>query len=399
MKRGTKEFKKVNFALFAGGFCTFAILWGTQPLLPEIAKEFQISPAVSSLSQTSTTITLAISLLIAGTLSEIYGRKRVMTISLVASSMLAVLTGFMPNLDLLITCRILLGITLAGLPAVAMAYLGEEIDPKSLGMAIGLYISGNSFGGMAGRIISGILTDYFGWRIALTGIGIVSFAATFIFWSFLPQSTNFKVQTFNVKQFGLGLFSHFKTPSLIHLFLIGFLLSAGFVSLYNYIGFQLINPPYSLSQTLVGFIFIVYIVGTISSTWMGMLADHYGKGRMLQVSIIILMLGVCITLDLNLWIKIFGIAIFTFGFFASHSIASSWVGRLAAQNKAQASSLYLFSYYFGGSIAGTASGTFYSNFGWIGIVIMIAVLSTISLLISIHLGMISSRIIKVLKIQ
>lgn len=394
MKRGTQEFKKVNLALFAGGFCTFAILWGTQPLLPEIAKEFQISPAVSSLSQTSTTIALAISLLIAGTLSEIYGRKRVMTISLVASSMLAVLTGFMPNLDLLILCRILLGITLAGLPAVAMAYLGEEIDPKSLGMAIGLYISGNSFGGMAGRIISGVLTDYFGWRTALTGIGIVSLVATFIFWSLLPQSTNFKRQTFKVKQFGIGLFRHFKTPGLIHLFLIGFLLQAGFVSLYNYIGFQLINPPYSLSQTLVGFIFIVYIVGTFSSTWMGMLADQYGKNRMLQLSIIILMLGVCITLNLNLWLKIFGIAVFTFGFFASHSIASSWVGRLAAHDKAQAASLYLFSYYFGGSIVGTASGTFYSKFGWIGIVVMIAVLSTISLLISIRLGTITKDKIK-----
>ncbi|MFE4708146.1 hypothetical protein [Peribacillus simplex] len=120
---------------------------------------------------------------------------------------------------------------------------------------------------------------------------------------------------------------------------------------------------------------------------------------MLQLSIIILMLGVFITLNLNLWIKISGIAIFTFGFFASHSIASSWVGRLAAQKKAQAASLYLFSYYFGGSIVGTASGTFYSNFGWIGIVVMIAVLSTISLLISIRLGTISSRTIKLLKIQ
>lgn len=127
------------------------------------------------------------------------------------------------------------------------------------------------------------------------GIGIISLVVTFIFWTFLPQSTNFKPQTFEVKQFGIGLFNQLKTPGLIHLFLIGFLLSAGFVSLYNYIGFQLISPPYSLSQTLVGFIFIVHIVGTFSSTWMRMLADQYGKSRMLQLSIIILMLGVCIT--------------------------------------------------------------------------------------------------------
>lgn len=162
ISRGTSAFKKANIALFAGGFSTFAILWGTQPLLPEIAKEFHVSPAVSSLSLSSTTIALSISLLIAGSLSEVFGRKSVMTFSLFASAILAILTGLSPNFHFLLLGRILVGITLAGLPAIAMAYLGEEIDPKSLGMAMGLYISGNSVGGMAGRIISGILSDHFG---------------------------------------------------------------------------------------------------------------------------------------------------------------------------------------------------------------------------------------------
>lgn len=391
IQRGTLEFKKVNIALFAGGFCTFSLLWGTQPLLPEIANEFHISPTLSSLTQTSTTIALAFSLLIAGSLSEIYGRKKVMTVSLVASSILAVLTGFVPNFSFLILCRILQGITLAGLPAVAMAYLGEEIEPKSVGMAMGLYISGNSIGGMAGRILNGILSDYFGWQIALAGIGMISLLAAIIFYLVLPQSTHFKLQSYKRNQLLTKLFSTFKVPGLSYLFFIGFLLSAGFVSLFNYIGFQLIKPPYSLSQTLVGFIFIVYIVGTLSSTWMGMLADHYGKRKMLQLSLIILLIGVCITLSFNIWFKIFGIAIFTFGFFAGHSIASSWVGKLATYSKAQAASLYLFSYYLGGSIVGTASGTFYSYFGWLGIVVMTSILSLISLIISFRLGTITKE--------
>lgn len=388
IQRGTRTFKMVNLALFAGGFCTFAILWGTQPLLPDLAKEFHVSPAVSSLSLSSATIALAISLLIAGSLSEVFGRKPVMTISLFASSILSILTAFTPNFHLLIAGRILEGISLAGLPAVAMAYLGEEIDPKSLGMAMGLYISGNSIGGMAGRIISGILTDYFSWHSALIAIGIISLAASIVFWLFLPQSTHFKPQKFAIKQLIRSLFSQFKEPGLIYIFIIAFLLMASFVSLYNYIGFQLIQPPYSLSQTLVGFIFIVYIVGTFSSTWMGMLADKHGKRKILQLSLLILLAGACITLNANLWLKILGIAVFTYGFFAGHSIASSWVGKAATHDKAQASSLYLFFYYGGSSIGGTASGTFYSNFGWSGVVLMIAVLAVISIVVSIRLGII-----------
>jgi MFS transporter, YNFM family, putative membrane transport protein len=385
IQRGTRTFKMVNLALFAGGFCTFAILWGTQPLLPDISKEFHVSPAVSSLSLSSTTIALSISLLIAGSLSEVFGRKSVMTISLVASSIFSILTAFTPSFHLLIVGRILQGITLAGLPAVAMAYLGEEIEPKSLGMAMGLYISGNSIGGMAGRIISGMLTDYFSWHIALIGIGLISLLASLIFWLILPPSSHFISQKFEMKQLVGSLFSQFKEPGLIYLFIIGFLLMGSFVSLYNYIGFQLVKQPYSLSQTLVGFIFIVYVVGTVSSTWMGILADQYGK-RILQLSLFILLIGVCLTLNTNIWLKILGIAIFTFGFFACHSIASGWVGKAATHDKAQAASLYLFFYYAGSSIGGTASGIFYSNFGWNGVVSMIVVFAIISIGVSIRLG-------------
>ncbi|MDH5162680.1 MFS transporter [Heyndrickxia oleronia] len=391
IKRGTKSFRMANLALFAGGFNTFAILWSTQPLLPEIANEFHISPAVSSLTLSSTTIALAISMLVVGSLSEVFGRKSVMTISLIASSILAIITALSPNFQLLLLCRILQGIVLAGLPAIAMAYLGEEIDPKSLGMAMGLYISGNSIGGMGGRIISGVLTDYFNWHIALIGIGIISLIASLLFWFTLPKSTHFQPRKFDVVKLGKSLFSQFNEPGLIYLFGTGFLLMGSFVSLYNYIGFQLIAPPYSLSQTIVGFIFIVYIVGTFSSTWMGMLADQHGRRKILQLSLLILLIGACITLNTNLWLKIIGIAVFTFGFFAGHSIASGWVGKLSTHDKAQASSLYLFFYYIGSSIGGTVGGMFYTDFGWIGVIVMIIVFSIIAIGLSVRLGTIAKR--------
>ena len=387
IQRGTRSFTKVNLALFAGGFSTFAILWGTQPLLPEFTKEFHITPEISSLSLSSATIALSISILLAGSISEALGRKQIMTISLVASSILAILTAFSPSFHWLLAGRILQGITLAGLPAVAMAYISEEIHFKSLGMAMGLYISGNSLGGMAGRIISGILTDFFGWHIALLGVGLISLLASVIFWRFLPQSAHFEPQKLAPKKLGVSLFTHLKEPALLYLFVIGFLVMGSFVSLYNYIGFQLLEPPYSLSQTLVGFIFIVYIVGTFSSTWMGMLADQHGKKRILQLSLGILLFGGLLTLGANLVIKIAGIAIFTFGFFAAHSIASGWVGKVALHHKAQASSLYLFFYYAGSSIGGTSGGFFYSHFGWSGVVGMIVILSLFSLLASIRIGM------------
>ncbi|MFM1651679.1 MFS transporter [Brevibacillus sp. B_LB10_24] len=371
LKRGTAGFRRANFALFAGGCNTFAVLYCTQPLLPEIAKEFHIPPAAASLSLSLATIALAVSMLFIGSLSEAWGRKGIMTVSLVAVSALCLWSSYSANFYSLLAFRIAQGVVLAGLPAIAMAYLGEEIEPKSLGVAMGLYISGNSIGGMGGRVITGMLTDFFDWRTAIFGLGVLGIAASLLFWLALPPSRNFKPRPLQVGKMVRSLASQMKEPRLLCLYGLGFMLMAGFVTLYNYIGFQLTAPPYSLSQTVVGWIFVVYIVGTFSSTWMGLMADKYGRSKVLRSALLIMLIGVCFTLSGSLPVKILGIAVFTFGFFGGHSIASSWVGKLAVRDKAQAASLYLFFYYTGSSIGGTVGGIFWTDFGWSGVVGMI----------------------------
>ncbi len=169
---------------------------------------------------------------------------------------------------------------------------------------------------------------------------------------------------------------------MLTLYGIGFTLMASFVTLYNYISFKLLDPPYSLSATIVGWIFIVYLVGTFSSTWFGSLSDRYGRQRILLVGIVLMLVGALITLNVSLIIQLIGITVFTFGFFGSHSIASGWVSQRAKHDKAQASSLYLFFYYFGSSIGGTAGGVFWSVFGWGGVVGLITALLIFAILLS-----------------
>ncbi len=389
LKQGTKAFHRANLALFAGGFNTFAILYSTQALMPELSKEFHISPTIASLSLSLTTIGLSVSMLLVGSLSESWGRKPLMTLSLFVASLLALFTAFSSDYHSLLAFRIIQGIVLAGLPAIAMAYLGEEIEPTSLGLAMGIYISGNSIGGMGGRLITGMLTDLFSWRVALVGVGLLSVVASLLFWLLLPPSKHFERRSFEIGKLVQSLLSHCKDLRLLCLCGIGFLLMGGFVTLFNYIGFQLIAPPYSLSQSLVGWIFVVYIVGTFSSTWMGRLADKHDRRKVLWLSLLIIFIGVCITLSDNLLAKIIGIALFTFGFFGGHSIASSWIGRIATHDKAQASSLYLFFYYLGSSIGGTMGGTFWTTFGWGGVVGIIVLFIGLALLLSIRLSTLS----------
>lgn len=370
IQKGTPLFRKTSFAFFAAGFNTFAILYCVQPLLPEFTKEFNINPTTASLSLSITTIVLAISMLIIGSLSEVWGRKSIMVISMLATSVFCILTAFSPDFHFLLALRTIEGILLAGLPSIAMAYLGEEIEPKSLGTAMGLYICGNSIGAVFGRVFSGVLSDYFGWQIAIGGIGIISLAATLIFWNSLPPSQNFKARQLEIGKLGKSLIDHLKDPALVCLFVMGFLLLGTNVALFNYIAYVLLGKPYSLSQTFISWIFLIMIIGMFSSVWTGKLVERHGKQKILFINLLMALIGVCLTLNSSLFIKILGLGLFTYGFFGGHSIASSWVGQRATQNKAQASSLYLFLYYAGSSVGGTLGGLFWSIFGWGGVISM-----------------------------
>ncbi|MBM7607105.1 YNFM family putative membrane transporter [Lysinibacillus composti] len=374
LQKGTKQFTLANLALFAAGFITFANLYITQPLFPQFSKEFHVSPTVASLSLSVATVVLSFSLILFGSLSEAWGRKKLMTISIFAASILTIALAFSPSFEILILLRIVQGFVFAGVPAIAMAYLGEEVDPASLGAAMGLYISGNSVGGLAGRIIMGTVTDLYNWQIGMIFLGLLSLVICAYFVWALPASKHFTPRPLQFKSLSKSLFSHLKDPGLVCLFGIAFTLMGGFVTLYNYISYKLLAHPYNLSATIVGWIFIVYLVGTFSSAWFGSLSDKFGRQKVLLIGIIIMFSGALLTLPVHLFIKILGIVVFTFGFFGAHSIASGWVSRRAKRDKAQASSLYLFAYYFGSSVGGTTGGIFWSHWGWNGIIAFISCL-------------------------
>ena len=371
---GTAVFRRINIALFCAGFVTFITLYNVQPLLPLFAKEFGVSPAVASLPLSCATIALALGMLIAGTVSETVGRRALMTVALFLTSLLALVTIFSHSFESLLMLRLLQGLALAGVPSVAMAYLGEEMDAQAIGHAMGLYISGNALGGMTGRIGSALLCEYVPWHTAITLIGVISLLLSLVFLRSLPPSTNFHQRPFQASYLFSSLVQHLRDPGLHCLYALAFLSMGGFVSLYNYIGFRLLAAPYHLNQFQVSLIFLVYLLGSFSSGVVGSLIHRFGRPFMIRMTLATMLAGTLITLAGSLVLIVVGVGIFTCGFFSAHAIASSWVGRRARTAKAQASSLYLFSYYLGSSISGTVGGLFWMHYGWNGVAAMIAIL-------------------------
>jgi len=342
-----------------------------QPLLPVFSKEFGLPAALGSLPLSIATCALAITMLFAGTVSETLGRKRVMVASLVLTSSLALITSLTHSFPALLVIRLLQGIALAGLPAIAMAYLSEEIAPASLGSAIGLYISGNAIGGMTGRIFTATMTEWVSWRAALAVIGVFCLLLSLFFARSLPTSSNFTRRPFAARYLFSSLFKQLQDPGLLYLYGISFLIMGAFVTLYNYITFRLLAPPHSLSHSVVSWIFLVYLLGSFSSSMVGRQVELFGRSRMLYLALGTMILGALVTLSQDIATMVVGIALFTCGFFGAHAIASSWVGSRARTARAQAASLYLFSYYLGSSVSGTAGGLFWASYGWDGVICLI----------------------------
>ncbi len=386
IRPGTSAYRRAVCGLCASGFATFALLYCVQPLLPVFSARFGVTAAASSLSLSLATLVMTVSIFAAGIASERFGRKRVMALSLFGSGGLNLLCAASPDWPTLLVLRTLEGVVAGGVPAVAMAYLAEEVLPAGLGTAMGVYVAGNALGGMLGRLLTGAIADVAGWRAAMAALSALGFAAAVAFLMLLPPSRNFRPAPARGPAYHAALFARLlRAPLLPWLLAFGFLIGGPFVTIYNYAGYRLVAPPYRLNQTEIGAIFLVYVFGIAGSTLFGRIADRAGRGPVLMVTSLLLGLGVVATLAAPVLAIMAGIALLTFGFFGAHAVASAWVARLGRDAKGHASALYLFSFYAGLSIVGSAGGGAWQRFGWPGISVMAGGLALLAFVVAVRL--------------
>jgi len=385
IRRGTAAFWRANIAFFLSAFAVFASLYSVQPLLPIFATEFGLDAGASSLALSATTATLAVALLLASWVSDRIGRKTLMVWAVLLTAVLGLLLPWAPDWGWLIAIRTAMGLTLSGLPAVAMVYLAEEIEPEALGFSMGLYIGGTAIGGMAGRLVSGVLADWLGWRPALAVLGVaVALAALVVVW-LLPPPRHSSRSPLRVGELVRRLRLQFTDPGLPWLFASAFLLMGSFVTLYNYAGFRLALPPFALSHAAISAIFIVYLLGSLSSAFAGGLAQRLGRRKVYWATVVIMALGVALTAVPSTPVIILGLAIATIGYFAAHGIASAWVARRAVIGRAQATAIYLFAYYLGSSVLGTIGGYAWTAWGWNGVMLVSGGAMLLALLVAFRL--------------
>ncbi|MET9561306.1 MFS transporter [Streptomyces tauricus] len=365
---GGPGYRRMSFALFLAGVATFALLYSTQALLPLISGDFGVTASTASWTVSAATGALALFVLPLSALSERFGRRTLMTASLAVAVTVGLLVPFAPSVGWLIALRAVQGAALAGLPASATAYLAEEVRPKALITAIGLFVAGNSVGGMSGRVITGWVAQEWGWRAAVAVIGVIAVGCAVAFRLLLPAPRHFRAGSLRPAALVRTVRDHLANPLLRRLYAIGALFMTVFGAVYTVIGYRLTDAPFSLPQGLIGSIFLVYLVGTVSASTAGKLVDRLGRRGALYLAGATTTAGLLVSLADSIPLVLLGLVLITAGFFAGHAVASSSVSHTAKEGRAQASALYQSAYYLGSSAGGTLGAVAYHSGGWAGTV-------------------------------
>jgi MFS transporter, YNFM family, putative membrane transport protein len=388
--RGSAAYGRLLAALFCAGIATFAQLYSPQAVLPLISADLHIGAAAAALTISASTIGLAIGVIPWSTVADRIGRVRAISISVAVAAVVGLIVPFAPTFELLLAGRFLEGLLIGGVPAIAIAYLTEEIDPVHAARAAGTFVAGTTIGGLLGRVVSSPVAEVAGWRSGIFTVAVLCGIAAFGFIKLAPGSQGFIPSNRSgvnpEGSLGHRLLANVRSPRQLALFAQGFLLMGGFVALYNFLGFRLTAAPFNLPPFVVSLVFVAYLAGTWASPRAGAEATRFGRKPVLLVSIATMAVGVAITLSGNVIIVLAGLVIATAGFFGAHSIASGWTGRSAPAGKAQASSLYNLFYYGGSSLFGWFGGVAYEDYGWaavagtiVGLAIIAAVVAAVLL--------------------
>lgn len=371
------NFWKITIGLGLASLALFAYLYSFQPILPILVEEFNISVAVASFAMSLSSIGLMIGLNVLGFLSDRHGRMLFIYFSLIGSLIPVIIFPFTHHYGIIIALRFLQGFAIAGLHSAALAYIGEEIAPKYVKIAISFYIASNAVGGMMGRVVTGTITEYFSWQASFYLFSISGFIITLLIILIMPKSRHFKKSSGSfiedIKAFGI----HLKTPALLILFGLGIVLQITFTGIWTYAPFHLIAPPFSLSLQMIANLFFAYSIGVVGAPLTSMLASRFNPRGIVIIGILSLSLGVLLTRSYSLGMIVLGLCVLCFGFFTAHSLTTSLVAETATHHKGTAASLYFVAYYLGTAFGSSLLAPLWEYGGWNAITLVLAVLPVI----------------------
>jgi len=359
-----------KIAVATTGFCAFLNLYSPQALLPELAREFGVGPPAMSAVMTAGTAAVALTAPFTGALADVIGRKRVITVAMLAIVIPMALIALATSLESMIAWRFLQGLLLPPIFAVAIAYVGDEWPTAEVPAVAGIYVTGASIGGFCGRFVPGVLADLVGWRNAFLALAVMSLAGALLVAAMLPRERKF------VRSEGLGasarqMLRHLRNPQLVATYAIGFGVLFNFIAVFTYVNFHLAAPPYLFTPTLLGAIFVTYLAGSATAPMIGWAMVRFGRRRFVLGVMGAWACGALFLLAHPLPAIITGLLLCAVCGMLCQAISTGYVTAIAKDGRSSAVGLYVTAFYIGGSMGALLPGLAWASAGWPACVAMV----------------------------
>jgi predicted MFS family arabinose efflux permease len=349
-----RSFAAAQLAVGLSGFCAFINLYSPQAVLPLLSREFAASPAEVSAIITVSTLAVAITAPFTGAVADVLGRKRVIVAAMFVLVVPTLMVAMAQTLSALTFWRAVQGLVLPPIFAVTVAYIGDEWPPGPATKAAGIYSTGSSLGGFSGRLITGILADLIGWRYGFAALAFIALAGAFAIAFLLPHEKRF-VRSEGFAASGRQMLAHLRNRQLLATYAVGFGVLFNFLCTFTYVSFHLAAPPYLLSASALGTLFVVYLAGSVLTPWTGWAVARFGRRRFVIRVMAVWGVGIALTLLSSLYAIIVGLALCAACGLICQAVSTGYVTVTAQAGRSSAVGLYVTSFYIGGSV-GTALG-------------------------------------------
>lgn len=365
-----------RLAVAINGFVAFSNLYAPQALLPELSREFGATAAEISAIMTAGTLSVALTAPITGAIADVLGRKRLIIVALFGVCLPMIMVALAPDVHNIVLWRFVQGLFLPPIFAVTIAYIGDEWPPGEVASVAAIYVTGSSVGGFAGRVVTGALTDFIGWRAAFMVLAGMTLICAIAVSRMLPRETKF-VGSDGFAASARQMLRHLKNPQLLAIYAVGFGTLFNFIATFTYVSFLLAAPPYNFSNTMLGAIFFTYLGGTFIAPWTGRLIGRFGRANYVLMLIAIWIVGALLMLATPVVVIILGIAICAACGLLCQSVSTGYVTMIAKEGRSSAVGLYVTFFYIGGSFGAFLPGLTWAGYGWPATVAMLVAMQLI----------------------
>ena len=364
-----------RLALFLCGCAAFLNLYATQSILQVFAAQFHISAKTAGWSITMTTLAVAMTAPFVSRLTRHFEQRTVISTAALLLAGPVLMTAYADSFAQVLVWRFVEGMLIPFVFASSVAYIGDRWRGGTVTEVTSLYVAGTVLGGLGGRFIIGVVTEYVGWREAFEWLAVLSLmVGGFI--QFLLPANRPRAQQVQAASSGV-----WRRP-LLAAYAVGFCVLFSQVAAFTYAGLYLGLPPFNLGPAALGTLYMVFLLALIVIPIAGRLSKARPHAELLSVAAVLGVTGSALTLVPALWCIVVGLALSSTGVFLAQAAANAFTTATAGANKAGAVGAYLSCYYVGGSCGAIVPALIWERWGWTGCVGLIIGFQVLTLLIA-----------------